>query len=58
MCKTVNDFERSVSAASDLKNCTMVNCDCPEYEHPTSANVNNFALPAIGQILSRFDLVL
>ena len=27
VCKAAHDFERSVAAASDLKNCTMVNCE-------------------------------
>ena len=27
MCKAASDFERSVATASDLKNCTMVNCE-------------------------------
>ena len=26
MCKAAHDFERTVVAASDLKNCTTVNC--------------------------------
>ena len=28
MLKESKHFERSVATASDLKNCTMVNCDC------------------------------
>ena len=28
MLKESKHFERSVAAASDLKNCTIVNCDC------------------------------
>ena len=28
MLKESKHFERSVAAASNLKNCTMVNCDC------------------------------